>query len=84
MSILHDHRTGDAVRASRDRGGDWIKDSRAPSLDASGRVVVFVTRHPIDDRDEGDDEDLVVRTHAVADSGSEDRGLRNRRSKRSG
>ena len=34
--------------------------SRAPSLDASGMVVVFATRHPVDGDDVGYDEDLVV------------------------
>ena len=43
--------------------------SRAPSLDASGQVVVFVTRHPIDDGDDGYDEDLVVQTHALGRPG---------------
>ena len=43
--------------------------SRAPSIDASGGIVVMATRHPIDDRDDGNDEDLVVSTHAVAGSG---------------
>ena len=59
---LHDRRTGDTIRASRDSGGDWMEYSRAPSLDASGRIVVFVTRHPVDDRDEGHDEDLLIKT----------------------
>ncbi len=66
---LHDRRTGQTLRASRDSGGDWMEYSRAPSLDASGGIVVLVTRHPIDDRDDGNDEDLVVSTHAVAGSG---------------
>ncbi|HET9371410.1 MAG TPA: hypothetical protein VFO19_14220 [Vicinamibacterales bacterium] len=58
---LHDRRTGQTARASRDRGGDWMEYSRAPSLDSSGHVVVFATRHPIDDRDDGCDEDLLIR-----------------------
>ena len=70
MSILHDRRTGQTLRASRDSGGDWMEYSRAPSLDASGGILVLVTRHPIDDRDDGYDEDLVVSTHAVAGSAS--------------
>ena len=63
--FLHDRRTGETVRASRGIGSDWMEYSRAPSVDASGHVVVFVTRHPIDSDDEGYDEDLVVQTHAL-------------------
>ena len=65
---LHDRRTGQTHRASRDSGGDWMEYSRAPSLDASGGIVVLVTRHPIDERDDSYDEDLVIMTHAVAGS----------------
>jgi Tol biopolymer transport system component len=60
---LHDRRTGQTLRASRDRGGDWMEYSRAPSLDASGGILLLVTRHPIDDRDDGYDEDLLIWTH---------------------
>ena len=60
--FLHDRRTGATIRASRDSGGDWMEYSRAPSLDASGRIVVLVTRHPIDDRDDGHDEDLLIKS----------------------
>jgi Tol biopolymer transport system component len=62
---LHDRRTGDTIRASRSSGGDWMEYSRAPSLDASGIVLVFVTRHPVDGVDDGYDEDLVVQIHAL-------------------
>jgi hypothetical protein len=62
---LHDRRTGDTIRASRGSGGDWMEYSRAPCLDASGVVLVFVTRHPVDADDDGYDEDLVVQTHAL-------------------
>ena len=60
--FLHDRRTGETIRASRDSGGDWMEYSRAPSLDASGGIVVLVTRHPIDDRDDGHDEDLLIKS----------------------
>ena len=59
--FLHDRRTGETIRASRDSGGDWMEYSRAPSLDASGGIVVLVTRHPVDDRDDGHDEDLLIK-----------------------
>ena len=64
--FLHDRRTGDTIRASRDSGGDWMEYSRAPSLDASGGIVVLVTRHPIDDQDDGHDEDLLIKTSGLA------------------
>ena len=68
---LHDRRTGQTLRASRDSGGDWMEYSRAPSLDASGGIVVLVTRHPIDERDDGYDEDLVIQSsRGSAGSGS--------------
>jgi hypothetical protein len=35
--------------------------SRTPCLDATGRIVVFVTRHPTGGADDGHDEDLLIR-----------------------
>ena len=64
--FLHDRQTGDTIRASRDREGDWMEYSRTPSLDATGGVVVFVTRHPVDAEDKGYDEDLVIQTTGSA------------------
>jgi Tol biopolymer transport system component len=58
---VHDRRTGRTVRASADdRGEEWMESSRAPSLDATGRVLVFGSRHPIGDRNDGHDENLYV------------------------
>ena len=74
--FLHDRRTGATIRASRDSGGDWMEYSRAPSLDASGGVLLFVTRHPIDEGDDGDDEDLVVQTHALGNKPVGSKGSR--------
>jgi Tol biopolymer transport system component len=62
---VHDRRTGETLRASRDTAGDWMEYSRAPSLDASGRIVVFVTRHPTGDGDDGHDEDVIIATFAL-------------------
>jgi Tol biopolymer transport system component len=67
--FLYDRLSGQTLRASRDNAGDWMEYSRAPSLDASGRIVVFVTRHPTGDGDDGHDEDLVVRGFGARDSG---------------
>lgn len=58
---VHDRRTGRSVRASADaHGEEWMESSGAPSLDETGRVLVFGSRHPIGDRDDGHDEDLYV------------------------
>ena len=59
--FLHDRRTGQTLRASRDNAADWMEYSRAPCLDATGRIVVFVTRHPTGEGDDGQDEDLLIR-----------------------
>jgi Tol biopolymer transport system component len=59
--FLHDRPTGHTLRASRDAAGDWLEYSRAPALDAAGHLVIFATRHPTDDGDEGYDEDLLIR-----------------------
>ena len=59
--FVHDRGTGQTLRASRDSGGDWMEYSRAPVLDASGGIILFVTRHPIGEGDDGQDEDLLIR-----------------------
>jgi Tol biopolymer transport system component len=46
--------------------GGWVEESEAPQLDASGEVVVFTSRHPIDDRDVSNDFDLFVRAPAAS------------------
>ena len=38
-----------------------MEGSRAPSLDDAGGVIVFASRHPLNDRDQAHDEDLYVR-----------------------
>ena len=40
--------------------GEWMENSRAPSLDDTGHVVAFGSRHPVNVRDEAHDEDLYV------------------------
>jgi Tol biopolymer transport system component len=56
-----DRRTGRTRRASADGGEEWMEGSRAPSLDDAGGVIVFASRHPLNDRDQAHDEDLYVR-----------------------
>jgi Tol biopolymer transport system component len=48
-----------AIRVSHD-DEEWMENSRAPSLDDTGRVVAFGSRHPVNGRDEAHDEDLYV------------------------
>ena len=59
--FVHDRRTRRTIRASADGGEEWMESSRAPSLDETGRVIVFASRHPLNDHDEAHDEDLYVR-----------------------
>jgi Tol biopolymer transport system component len=59
--FVHDRRTHRTIRASADGGEEWMEGSRAPSLDETGRVIVFASRHPLNDHDEAHDEDLYVR-----------------------
>ncbi len=59
--FVHDRRTRRTIRASADGGEEWMESSRAPSLDETGRVIVFASRHPLNGHDEAHDEDLYVR-----------------------
>ena len=58
--FVFDRPTGSMVRASADDSGEWMESSRTPSIDASGRVIIFASRHPIDDGDVKNDDDLYV------------------------
>ncbi len=58
--FVHDRSTRRTMRASADNGEEWMENSRAPSLDYAGHVLVFGSRHPINERDEAHDEDLYV------------------------
>ena len=58
---VRDQRTGHSSRVSGAGPDEWMEPSRAPSLDASGRVIAFGSRHPRDDLDDGHDEDLFIR-----------------------
>jgi WD40-like Beta Propeller Repeat len=48
------------TRASGDQTGAWMESSHGPALDHSGRVLIFSSRHPIDERDVNNDDDLYV------------------------
>ncbi len=58
--FVHDRSTRRTMRASADGGDEWMENSRAPSLDDNGDVLVFGSRHPINGRDEAHDEDLYI------------------------
>jgi Tol biopolymer transport system component len=49
------------TRASGDGRQEWVESSRGPSLDDTGRLLSFTSRHPSSPRDEADDEDLFIR-----------------------
>jgi len=54
--------TGQIARASEDELGGWMEWSVGPAIDASGSVIAFSSRHPMDASDQRDDLDLFVRT----------------------
>jgi Tol biopolymer transport system component len=58
--FVHDRSARRTVRVSTDDGEEWMANSRAPSLDHSGRLLVFGSRHPVDAQDSHYDEDLFV------------------------
>jgi Tol biopolymer transport system component len=58
--FVHDRLARRTERVSTDIAEEWMESSRAPSLDDAGRVLAFGSRHPINGRDEGRDEDLYV------------------------
>ena len=58
--FVHDRRTRATIRASADGDQEWMESSRAPSLDGTGRVLAFGSRHPIHGRADSYDENLFV------------------------
>jgi Tol biopolymer transport system component len=58
--FVYDVRTRVVRRISTGRRS-WREPSIGPSLDATGAVIAFSSRHPRDSRDDGDDYDLFVR-----------------------
>ena len=58
--FLYDRSTRRTTWVSTDIGDAWMENSRAPSLDDAGRVLAFGSRHPVNERDEGRDDDLYV------------------------
>ena len=60
-TFLFDSASGVIVRTSEDELGGWMEPSAGPALDATGRVIAFSSRHPVDAADQGGDFDLFVR-----------------------
>ena len=58
--FVYDRSAHRMIRASADGDSTWMANSRAPSLDASGRLLAFGSQRPIDEHDRGHDEDLYV------------------------
>jgi Tol biopolymer transport system component len=59
--FVRDRRTRRTNRASAGEGdGEWMESSRAPSLDGTGSVLAFASRHPINGRADTHDENLFV------------------------
>lgn len=60
-----DRVSGLTSRISASPEGPWPEESAAPQFDAAGDVVTFTSRHPIDERDAGNDFDLFVRVREM-------------------
>ena len=58
--FVYNRSSGVMVRASLEEPGEWMETSHAPSLDGSGQVLVFASRHPIGREDSRNDDDLFV------------------------
>ncbi len=60
--FIFDRLSGRIARLSGDEDGGWMEPSGGPSIDGSGAVVAFSSRHPTDASDKKNDFDLYVGT----------------------
>ena len=60
--FILDRTTNAITRLSGDLEEAWMEPSSGPSIDASGSVVAFSSRHPTDASDKKNDFDLYVAT----------------------
>lgn len=67
--FLLDRRTGVTTRVSGDARGAWMEPSGGPAIDAAGDLVVFSSRHPVDESDTGNDADLFLIRPAIRRAG---------------
>ena len=58
--FVRDRRDGTTARVSSDSTGGWMEPSAGPAMDASGSLVVFSSRHPINPTDTNNDFDLFL------------------------
>ncbi len=58
--FLRDRLAGRTYRVSADAAEEWMESSRSPSLDQTGRIIAFSSRHPRNIQDEQHDEDLYI------------------------
>jgi Tol biopolymer transport system component len=64
--FVFDRTTAAITRVSMGHEGGWMEESAAPALDATGNIIAFSSKHPIDAEDAGDDFDLFVRVATPA------------------
>jgi Tol biopolymer transport system component len=60
--FIFDRTAGTIARVSGDSEGVWMEPSVGPSIDATGSVVAFSSRHPTGASDKHNDFDLYVGT----------------------
>jgi Tol biopolymer transport system component len=60
--FVFDRMTGGITRVSGDPDEVWMEPSSGPSIDATGSVIAFSSRHPTDASDKHNDFDLYVAT----------------------
>jgi len=58
--FVHERHTRTVRASADDDDEEWMETSRAPSLDGTGRVLAFGSRHPISGRADSHDENLFV------------------------
>jgi len=58
--FVFDRRSRTMTHASRDEPEEWMAPSHGPSLDHAGRVLAYSSRHPINQDDVEDDDDLYI------------------------
>jgi hypothetical protein len=59
--FLLDRETRTMVTISTDPLVAWMETSGGPAMDATGSVIAFSSRHPIDANDKANDFDLFIR-----------------------
>ena len=59
--FLFDRSSGRTTWMSAWPNAPWAEESAAPRIDGDGGVVIFTSRHPVDDFDTAHDFDLFVR-----------------------